>query len=120
MIWLFLAAFLTGIFSAMGLGGGMILIIALTLFFGYPQLEAQGINLVYFIPIALIAVIIHLKNGRADLKKLFPAVICGIVFSVLGAYGAVFLGSDLLRKAFGIFLLVSSLFELKGYKCDKM
>ena len=54
MILSYIAAFLTGILAAMGVGGGMILIVYLTFFVGVPQLSAQGINLIYFIPIAIL------------------------------------------------------------------
>ena len=64
MIWSFIAALLTGIFASMGVGGGMILIIYLTVFGGFDQLAAQGINLIYFIPIALLSVILHSRNGQ--------------------------------------------------------
>ena len=51
---LYSAAFLTGILASLGLGGGMILILYLTIFAGMAQFEAQGINLIFFIPIALL------------------------------------------------------------------
>ena len=46
--WILAAAFLTGIFASLGLGGGMILILYMTIFAGYTQLDAQGINLIFF------------------------------------------------------------------------
>ena len=51
-------AFLTGIFASMGLGGGMVLIVYLTVFAGFSQIAAQGINLVFFIPIAIISLVL--------------------------------------------------------------
>ena len=50
---------INGIF---GSGGGMILIIYLTAFANISQLTAQGINLLFFIPIAILSVIIHTKT----------------------------------------------------------
>ena len=43
-----LAGLFSGIIGAMGLGGGAVLIIYLSVFTDMPQLEAQGINLIFF------------------------------------------------------------------------
>lgn len=69
-------AFLTGVFASMGLGGGMVLIVYLTVFAGFSQLAAQGINLVFFIPIAIISLVLHTKTSLWNGKKPFPQF-CG-------------------------------------------
>ena len=109
---LIIAAFLTGIFASMGVGGGMILIVYLTVFAGYSQLEAQGINLVYFLPIAALALIIHTKNHLVEWKKALPAIICGVIAAVVGAFIAEQLGSDILRKIFGGFIFIIGIKEI--------
>lgn len=108
----FFAAFLTGIFASLGVGGGMILIIYLTVFAGYDQLSAQGINLVYFIPIAALSVIMHTKNKLIEWKKIIPAIITGIIFAVCGTFAAKYIGSEYLRKIFAVFILIIGLREL--------
>ena len=51
MSWTALAAgLLSGIIGAMGLGGGAVLIIYLSVFTDMPQLKSQGINLLFFYP----------------------------------------------------------------------
>ena len=50
----FIAAFFTGLLASLGVGGGMVLIIWFTAVMGMSQLEAQGINLLFFLPIALL------------------------------------------------------------------
>lgn len=112
MIWSFIAAFLTGIFAAMGVGGGMILIIYLIFWAGFPQLAAQGINLLYFIPIAVLAVIIHTKNKLIEWKKIVPSLIFGTISAVLGAIAADHLGSEILGKIFGGFIIIIGIKEL--------
>lgn len=107
-----IAAFLTGIFASMGVGGGMILIVYLTVFAGYSQLEAQGINLVYFLPIAALALIIHTKNHLVEWKKALPAMICGVIAAAAGAFAAEQLGSDILRKIFGGFIFIIGIKEI--------
>ena len=57
-----LAGLLSGICASMGLGGGFVLLVYLTLFTQLSQLDAQLTNLVFFLPIAVLSVILHLKN----------------------------------------------------------
>ncbi len=103
---IYAAAFLTGFLSSLGVGGGVILIVYLTVIAGVDQLTAQGINLIFFLPIALLAVIIHRKNKLIDIKKLIPAMIVGSIFSVAGAFAAELIGGELLRKGYGIFVII--------------
>lgn len=112
MIWSFTAALLTGIFASLGVGGGMILIIYLTVFGGFDQLAAQGINLIYFIPIALLSVVIHTKNKLIEWKRIIPSVIIGVIFAALGTYAAEHIGSPVLKKIFAVFILLIGVKEL--------
>lgn len=107
-----IVSFLTGIFASMGLGGGMVLIIYLTVFAGVNQLSAQGINLVFFIPIAIISLIIHTKNKLIEWKKIAPPIICGTIGVFIGSLLANNLGSDILSKLFAIFLIIIGIREL--------
>ena len=60
------AGLLAGVVSGMGIGGGSLLIIVLVSFFGVEQILAQGINLLYFLPTAAAAIVIHIKNKQID------------------------------------------------------
>jgi len=55
-------AFFTGILTAMGVGGGSLLLLILISFMGVAQLDAQKINLVYFCVSGLVAVVLHIKK----------------------------------------------------------
>ena len=112
MVWSFIAAFLTGVFASLGVGGGMILIIYLTVFAGFDQLAAQGINLVYFIPIAALSVFLHSRNKLIEWKKIIPSIITGIVFAALGTMAAKYIGSPGLKKIFAVFILLIGVKEL--------
>lgn len=111
-------AFLTGIFASMGLGGGMVLIVYLTVFAGFSQLVAQGINLVFFIPIAIISLVLHTKNKLVEWKKAVPAVLWGTAAVIISAWLANKIEQSLLSKAFGIFLILMGLKEL-FFKSEK-
>ena len=118
MIWSFVAAFFTGIFASLGVGGGMILIIYLTVFAGFDQLAAQGINLVYFIPIAALSVILHSRNHLIEWKKIIPSIITGILFAALGTLFARYIGSEELKKIFAVFILLIGIKELFSKPAD--
>lgn len=109
-----LAGFLSGIISGMGIGGGMLLIPMLTIFMHVSQHQAQSINLYYFLPTAAAALIIHLKNKNIEYKKTLFIILSGIPCSMLGAYAALHMPSELLRRLFGIFLGIFGIIEVYG------
>lgn len=96
----------SGIVAGMGMGGGTLLIPLLTIFLSFPQKSAQGINLLVFIPMSIIALIIHMKNKLIDFKVGVPIICSGIIFSVLGSYLASVVANRFLQKIFAIFLLI--------------
>lgn len=108
----FLVGIATGVLSGFGVGGGSLLLIYLTAFAAFPQHEAQGINLIYFLPAALAALPSHFKNDFIDKQVALPAIIGGLLFSALAAVLSNNLDVSLLRKLFGIFLLIIGLLEL--------
>ena len=106
----------TGVLSGFGVGGGTLLLVYLTAFAGVEQRQAQGINLLYFLPAALLALSAHWKNGYIEKPALLPAAGAGLVCAALGAWGATALEVGVLRKCFGAFLIVIGLTELFGKK----
>jgi len=112
MIVLTLIGIASGIISGMGIGGGTLLIPALTIFLNYNQHTAQNTNLIYFIPTAIIALITHTRNGNVEKKVLLKIVLFGIIGAVIGAVIAVNMKPALLRKIFGIFLLLMGISEI--------
>ena len=103
--------FFSGIISGMGIGGGTILIPALLFLTEVNQQQAQGVNLIYFIPTAVVALITHRKNGTLDLKTAKPLALLGLAGAAAGAFLAVSLESEILKKLFGGFLLLMGLSE---------
>ncbi|MBQ3552060.1 MAG: sulfite exporter TauE/SafE family protein [Clostridia bacterium] len=92
--------------AGMGMGGGTLLIPALTLICALPQHSAQFINMVVFIPTAIAALIVHKKEGRIELKRTLFLMLCGLVGGAIGAIIAYILDADFLRHGFGAFLCV--------------
>lgn len=115
-----LAGLFSGIIGAMGLGGGAVLIIYLALFTDIPQLKAQGINLLFFIPAATLAVIVYAVKKQIKWKTVLKVALWGLLGAAVGIYFADILGGKLTSKLFGALLVVMGLpqiFSKKG--CDK-
>lgn len=112
MMWVALVGFCAGIISGMGIGGGTILIPALLFLTDITQQQAQGVNLIYFIPTAITALITHQKKGNLDWKTAKPLAVMGLAGAAAGAFLAVSLESELLRKIFGGFLFLMGLSEI--------
>lgn len=112
-----ISGLISGIVSGMGIGGGTILIPALTMFADVNQHIAQGVNLLYFIPTAAAALFIHRKNNSLELKLALPVILFGVLGAAAGAFVALKINSELLRRLFGIFLFFMGAYEIyKGYK----
>lgn len=107
-----IAAFLSGIIGAMGLGGGGVLILFLVLFMDMPQLQAQGINLVFFIPIAAVSLVIHSKNKLVKWKLALPMIITGVIGILLGIFLLDKLPTNILRYCFAGLILIIGIREL--------
>lgn len=112
-----LSGLISGIISGMGIGGGTILIPALTMFLNISQRTAQGVNLLFFIPTAVIALIIHKKNKNLEFKIALPLLIFGLIGAALGSFLALNIEQALLRRLFGVFLFFMGGYEIyKGFR----
>ncbi len=101
-----------GIVSGMGMGGGAILIPALVLTINPQQHTAQSVNLLFFIPTAVVALIIHIKNKHIDFKMAVPIIAFGMCGSFVGSWLAMRLAGGELKRLFGFFLLAMSIYEM--------
>ena len=110
-IWYVLISTLSGVFAGMGMGGGTFLIPLITLIMNVTQNVSQCINLLVFIPMSIVALIVHIKNKLVDFRVGIPIVIIGILFSLLGSIIANNLSNDNLRVYFGVFLLLVGVFQ---------
>ena len=101
-----------GFLSGLGVGGGSLLMLWLTAVQGIGRPEARMLNLLFFVPAALIACLFHHRQGRLPLKKLLPV----LAAACAGAAGACLLPEPpdpaLLQRLFGYLLLVTGVREL--------
>ncbi len=115
----YIVAFLTGAVAALGLGGGFILVVYLTSVEKASQLKAQGINLIFFIPVALCSLFFHCKNKLVDWSVAIPCAISGTVGAIIGFWLCGFCSDGLLRKIFGFFVIAVGISQLIGSKKQK-
>lgn len=115
-LWNSAAAFFSGTAASLGIGGGGILLLYLVLALQEQQLAAQGINLLFFIPCALISIVLYTKNRLINWKTVLPILLGGLFGVGLGSYLASVVEAALLRKVFGVFLLVLGAKELFAKK----
>ena len=102
----------TGVLSGFGVGGGTLLLVYMTAFAGVEQRLAQGINLLYFLPTAVMALPAHVKNGFVETPVLLPAILTGLAGAAAAAWAATALEVELLHRCFGGFLLIVGAREL--------
>ena len=116
-----IAGLLSGLTASMGLGGGAVLIIYLTLLADVDRITAGGINLLFFIPISLLAVIIYAVRGDIKWKTVIPISLLGLCGAILGMWLIDFLESRWIGKIFGGILVILGLKEtfFKGVAKDR-
>lgn len=110
-IWYVVAGVIGGILGGMGMGGGTALIPLLSIFYSVSQHTAQAVNLISFIPMAVVALIIHIKNKLVDFKRVIYIIVPGLLTCILGCYLARAMSAELLKRFFGGFLLLLSVFQ---------
>ena len=107
-----LAATATGFLSGIGVGGGSLLMLWMTLVVGMPHPQARILNLLFFLPSAVIASIFRWKQGALHLQKVLPAIIAGCSSAAVFAWLSTQIDLEMLKKLFGILLLATGLREL--------
>lgn len=101
-----LAGFAAGIIGGMGMGGGTILIPALTILFGVNQRVAQAANVIAFLPMAAFALSEHKKNGLLKTEGVLQIIIPAMISTVLGGLLMAVIPVQTLKKLFGWFLII--------------
>ncbi|MBO5852557.1 MAG: sulfite exporter TauE/SafE family protein [Clostridia bacterium] len=120
MIWDIIAGFFSGAVGAMGLGGGAVLLIYLALFKDTNQLKAQGINLIFFIPVAIFSVIIYTIKKQIKWKMVFPLALSGVLGAALGVYLSGAIGDNIVAKIFGGLLALMGVWQIiSAFKTPK-
>lgn len=115
----FIVGVATGIISGFGIGGGSLLVLYLTAVSGISQYTAGGINLLYFIGCAPVALIGHIKEKLVEWRTALWSTIAGIAVAIPTSLLADNFNSDWLRRLFGLLLLYIGIKELRAGKKEK-
>ncbi len=107
-----IASFIISTLAGMGVGGGGLLVIYLTLLRSVEQFMAQGINLLFFICAAAAAIFVNFKKQALDFRTVVILSVSGTVFAVIGAILASYVNVYILRKIFGVLLIVSGIVSI--------
>ena len=102
-----------GFLSGLGVGGGSLLLLWLTLVMGVDQPTARVMNLQFFLPCALIATVFRWKQSKPDWKLTLPALGAALPGALLGNFLGPTLDMALLKKALGVLFLLTGIRELR-------
>lgn len=114
----FIVSCVLGFLAGLGVGGGSLLILWLTLVLGYDHDCARIINLLFFIPAAIISSLFRWKQGVLQWKKTIPAIAIGCAAAGICSMLSHQIELTLIKKIFGILLIAAGTREL-FYKCKK-
>lgn len=101
-----------GFLAGLGIGGGSLLMLWLTAILGMEHPAARGINLLFFLPCAVISCLFRWKQGKLKFRHVLPAIISGCISAAVFAWLSGTIRLDVLQKLFGILLLATGLREL--------
>lgn len=101
-----------GFLAGLGVGGGSLLILWLTLILHIDQGQARIMNLMFFIPAAIISCLFRWKQGTLSLKKVLPAIIAACITAGVFSYISHHMDMNILKKLFGGLLLITGLREI--------
>ena len=101
-----------GFLSGLGVGGGSLLLLWLTVVMDQSQDIARAMNLLFFLPCALISTLFRWKQSRLPWRIALPAVLGGVLGAALGCLLGPQINADLLKKAFGVLFIITAIREL--------
>ncbi|MDJ0664109.1 MAG: sulfite exporter TauE/SafE family protein [Acidimicrobiia bacterium] len=92
--------------STLGVGGGVVFVPALVVFFGFSQYTAQGTSLAVIVPTAIVGALAHGRRGRVDWRVAGLIASGGVVGGIAGSTLALSIDPELLRRLFAVLLVV--------------
>ncbi len=108
----FLFVFLFSALSGMGIGGGGLFVVYLSLFKNISQFICQGVNLAVFIFSSASSGAVNFKKRIINYPLCIFLSVCGCIGALLGAGIAGMINGNILRLIFGVFLLCTAIISL--------
>ena len=106
---------ISGIVSGLGMGGGTILILFLSLFLDIEQHIAQATNVIFFVPTAITAILVNLRQRNINLKIGIPICLWGVIGAFIGAIISMQMNMKTLRKFCGGFIILIAIYQTYMY-----
>lgn len=104
---------LLGSLSGLGIGGGSLLLLWLTMAVGTDPETARVMNLMFFVPSAIISTWLRRKQSLAPKSLVVTAAAAGVGGAILGNWLSLYIIEEtLLRKGLGVLFLVSGIREI--------
>ena len=110
-----LIGIISGIIGGLGMGGGTVLILFLSLFLEIEQHVAQATNILFFVPMAIAAIGVNLKHKNINFKIVLPICLWGGLGAFAGANISMNMEVRLLKKCFGAFLIFIAVYQIYEY-----
>ena len=107
-----LIASILGFLAGMGVGGGSLLLLWLTQVAGMAQTQARILNLLFFLPAALVATLFRKKQDRTCVYTVLPAWVAGCIAAALCTMLGKHLEMELMKKLLGGLLILTGLREI--------
>jgi len=105
------AGFTAGLCAAMGLGGGFVLMIYLS-WAGMAPADAKAANLLFFIPVALVSMVMNHRSGLTDWHIVPYAAAAGSIGAVIGLLLTDAVPAGIMQKVFAVLLAAVGAREL--------
>ena len=104
-VYILSTSFIAGIIgSLLGLGGGIILVPALTILFDMPMHEAIGVSFIGVLVNSSSSSLVYIKNRITDMRLSSILELGAVTGSIIGAYAALLIDSNVLSAVFGVVL----------------
>ena len=107
-----LAGLTLGYLAGLGIGGGSLLILWLTLALRMDQPTARAINLMFFIAAVGAVSFFRWKKGILNTKKILPAIVSGCITAFLFTLWSKNMDTSILKKLFGVLLFATGIREI--------
>ncbi len=118
-----IVGFLVAMLMGMGVGGGGLFVIFLTLYLNYGQINAQGTNLMFFIIAIFASFFIHMRKRRLNYKQILLMSVIGSIGSVIFSGLVTYVNPEIPRKMLGGLLILGGIASIyNGFfskKADK-
>ena len=92
--------------STLGIGGGVVFVPALVVFFEFAQHTAQGTSLAVIVPTAVVGALAHGRRGRVDWRIAGLIASGGVLGGLAGSAAALSIDPEMLRRLFAVLLVI--------------